>query len=362
MVNLVAGFAGRGFATDLILANAEGPYLSLVPPCVRVIDMKRRGVLQVTRPLRAYLKQERPLAMLSALNHANVVAMAAARIRGKRPRVVISIHNTLGKELEVKKEPKERILRWLLGRLHRWADGIVAVSEGVADDLARQTPIPRSRIVVIYNPVITPELKEAASAPPPHPWFEDVTHPVVLGVGRLAIQKNFPALVDAFAILRREHDARLVILGEGPERAMIEAHVRRHSLEDCVALPGFVDNPYACMAHAAVLALSSHWEGLPTVLIEGLAVGTPVVSTDCPSGPREILRNGKLGRLVVPGDIPALAGAIASALASGRPSIPSDELRPFMPDVVLDQYQQEMLGPEIRTVAGRPRRKGESPP
>src|SRR5262245_52924502 len=205
MVNLIAGFAGRGFPTDLILANAEGPYLSLVPPCVRVIDMKARGVLTVARPLRAYLKHERPAAMLSALNHANVVAMAAARIRGRRPRVVISIHNTLGKEMEVKTEPKERVMRWLLGRLHRWADAIVAVSEGVANDLARRTPIPRNRIVVIYNPVVTPELKEAASARPPHPWFEDARRPVVLGVGRLTVQKNFPALVDAFAILRREH-------------------------------------------------------------------------------------------------------------------------------------------------------------
>src|SRR4029453_4618375 len=267
MVHLVAGFAERGFPLSLLFAQAEGPYLSLVPPFVRVIDMKSRGVLRVVLPLRAYLKRERPSAMLSALNHANVVAMAAAHMGGARPRIVISIHNTIGKEMEVQTKPKERVMRWLLGRLHQWADGIVAVSEGVADDLARRTPIPRSRIDVIYNPVITPALQEAASAAPPHPWFEDITWPVVLGVGRLAVQKDFPALVDAFAILRREHKARLVIFGEGPERSTIEALIRRHGLQDCVALPGFVDNPYACMARSAVLALSSRFEGLPTVLI-----------------------------------------------------------------------------------------------
>jgi glycosyltransferase involved in cell wall biosynthesis len=339
MLNLAAGFAERGFATDLILASAEGPYLSLVSPGVRVIDMKGPGVLRVLRPLRNYLRRERPLALLAALNHANLVAMAAAHMPAPRPRTVISIHNNIGKEMEARRGPKERVIRWLLGRLHQWADGIVAVSEGVADDAARRTGIPRDRVDVIYNPVITPALKEAALAPAPHPWFEDVTCPIVLGVGRLAVQKDFPALVEAFAIVRRDHRARLVILGEGPERSTIEAHIRRHHLEDSVALPGFIDNPYACMARAAVLALSSRWEGLPTVLIESLAVGTPVVSTDCPSGPREILRNGVLGRLVPPGDVPALAGAIACALTSGRPPIPSDALLRFMPDVVLDQYQ-----------------------
>jgi glycosyltransferase involved in cell wall biosynthesis len=350
MLNLAAGLAERGFPADLILADAEGPYLSLVPPSVRIIDLHSPGVLRSLRPLSAYLRRERPETVLSALNHANVVAMAAAQVSGARPRIVISIHNTIGKEMESRREPKERAVRWLLGRLHRWADGIVAVSQGVADDLARRTRIPRDRITVIYNPVITPALEQAASAPPPHPWFEDRTCRVVLGVGRLAAQKNFRSLVDAFAIVRTKHPARLVILGEGPDRGVIEAQIRRHGLQDNIALPGFVDNPYACMARAAVFALSSEWEGLPTALIESLALGTPVVSTDCPSGPREILRDGELGRLVPPGDVPALASAIADALSSGRPRVPAEALMPFMPEVVLDQYQDKLTR-EVRAAS-----------
>ncbi len=298
-------------------------------------------MLRVLRPLRTYLRRERPAALLSALNHANVVAMAAAHMPAPRPRTVISIHNTIGKEMEVQTGPRgtgdplaARAAASLGGR-HRRGVGRRGRRSRAPDTGSRATESTSSTIRSSPQ-----RFEEAASAPPPHPWFEDVTRPIVLGVGRLAVQKDFPALVDAFAIVRREHRARLVILGEGPERATIEAHIRRHGLEDSVALPGFVDNPYACMARAAVLALSSRWEGLPTVLIEGLAVGTPVVSIDCPSGPREILRNGELGRLVPPGDVPALAGAIASALTSGRPPIPSDALRPFMPDVVLDQYQE----------------------
>ena len=340
MLNLACGFADRGFRVDLVLASAEGPYLPMVPPSVRVVDLKCRRVVRTLRPLGAYLRRERPASLLAALNHANVVAMAAARTPGVRTRTVISIHNNLGKEMEVPRTARERTIPWLLGRLHRWADAIVAVSEGVADDLAHRTGIPRHRIDVIYNPVLMPGLLPAASAQPPHPWFEDTSCPVVLGVGRLTHQKNFPALVDAFALVKRDRAARLVILGEGPERPAIEARIRRHGLDDSVALPGFVDNPYAYMARAGVLALSSHWEGLPTVLIESLAVGTPVVSTDCPSGPREILRDGTLGTLVPTGDVSALASAIARALANGRISPPVEALRPFTPEVVLDQYQR----------------------
>ena len=147
-------------------------------------------------------------------------------------------------------------------------------------------------------------------------------------------------LIEAFARVRRERDARLAIFGEGPDRAELEERVRRLGLQDSVALPGFVNNPYSCMARAAVVAVSSDWEGLPTVLIESLAVGTPVVSTDCPSGPREILQGGALGRLVPVGDVAALATAIRDALSAPRTPPPPEALFAYTPDVVLAQYQR----------------------
>jgi glycosyltransferase involved in cell wall biosynthesis len=341
MVNIAAGFAERGLQTDLVLASATGPHLTAVPPTVRVIDLKSDRVLRSFGPLSTYLRRERPTALLAALHHANLVAMSAAHLPGTRTRTVISIHCHLSKELEVDRGVRNRAIHRLLRHVDRWADGIVAVSDGVADDFARTTGIARSRIDVIYNPVITPGLLTAALAAPPHLWFEDAGRPIILGVGRLTRQKNFPALVDAFALVKRDHEAaRLVILGEGPERAAIEARVHHHALQESIALPGYVDNPYACMARAAVLALSSDWEGLPTVLIESLAVGTPVVATDCPSGPREILQNGVLGSLVPPGDVRALASALSRALGAGRAILPADALHAFLPDVVLDQYQR----------------------
>ena len=338
MLNLAAGFCDRGFRTDIVLASAEGPLLKQVPRAVRVIDLKASRVLRSFGPLTAYLRREQPVALLSALNHANLVAMAAARTSGVRTRTVISIHCTFAKVpwLSI----RGKAVPWLLGRFNRWADVIVAVSEGVADDVVSKAGIPRHRVTVIYNPVLTPALAQAASEPPSHPWFMDMTRPIVLGAGRLTAQKNFRLLIDAFALVA-DKDARLVILGEGPERAALEAHVRQHGLEERVALPGFLDNPYACMARARVFALSSDFEGLPTVLIESLFVGTRVVSTDCESGPREILRDGALGQLVPVGDAPALAGAIARALAgvSRPPAVAQDALRPYMLRAAVDRFQ-----------------------
>jgi glycosyltransferase involved in cell wall biosynthesis len=343
MLNLASGFADRGFLADLVLASATGELVPFVPKTVRVIDLGVRNLRKTIVPLRRYLMQERPPALLAALNHANLAAMATGRLPGVATKTVISIHNALSPPIRDEAALKDRAVPRLLGVFHRWADEIVAVSHGVADDLAHTTGVPRDRITVIYNPVITPGLAAEAAAPSPHEWLDDPDHPVVLGVGRLTRQKNFPALIEAFEIVRRERNARLVILGEGPERPALEAQVRERGLRDDALLPGFVPNPHAYMARAAVFALSSDWEGLPTVLIESLATGTPVVATDCMSGPREILQDGKLGALVPVGDVGALAKALSRAITCGRASPPPDALLPFTSDVVLDQYE-EVLG------------------
>jgi glycosyltransferase involved in cell wall biosynthesis len=161
---------------------------------------------------------------------------------------------------------------------------------------------------------------------------------VILGVGRLTRQKDFFTLVRAFAELRRRRRARLIILGEGEDRAGLEALVAELGLGDDVALPGFRDNAPGYMARSSLFVLSSAWEGLPTVLIEALAVGTRVVSTDCPSGPREILQDGRLGALVPVGDAPALAKAMEDALDRADPPLPSEDLAVFTLDAAVDHY------------------------
>jgi glycosyltransferase involved in cell wall biosynthesis len=337
VLNLAEGFSQRGVSVDLVLVAAEGRFLSQVPPGIRVVDLKASRVLRSLGPLATYLRRERPVALLAALDHANLVAMAASRIAGGHTRIVISVHRTFPKNGHTT-SIRESALPWLLGRLHHWADAIVAVSDGVAVDLADTTGIPRDRIRVIYNPVIMPSLFPAAAERPSHPWFDDAT-PIVMGVGRLVPQKNFRLLIDAFAIVTRSHDARLIILGEGPERQALERHINRMNLQDRVALPGFLDNPYACMARAAVFALSSDFEGLPTALIESLAFGTPVVSTDCDSGPREILRGGALGGLVPVGDAGALADGVIRAFERPRTAPPADALQAFTLAAAVERFQ-----------------------
>jgi glycosyltransferase involved in cell wall biosynthesis len=347
MLSLASGLARRSYAVDLVLAQAEGPYLAEVPASVRVVELNARhlGAWRTLASLPAlvrYLRHERPAALLSAL-HANIVALWARRIAGVPRQVVISEQNTFSLQNQQLPEWYSWLMLRLVACFYGWADGIAAVSNGVADDLARVARVPRERIEVIHNPIVTPELQAKAKVPLEHPWFEPGQPPVLLAVGRLTAQKDFPTLIKAFDRVRHAQLARLLILGEGEERPVLEDLVRLLGLEHDVSLPGFVANPYPYMAQASVFVLSSRWEGLPTVLVEALSCGTPVIATDCPSGPQEILRGGQYGQLVPVGDVPALSQAIEAALVGQTPHPPQESWRPFELEAVVDQYINVLL-------------------
>jgi len=340
MVNLARGFVERGLQVDLVLAKAEGPYLSRVSSEVQVVDLGARRVLYSLPGLVRYLRRERPQAMLSALNHANIVAIWAKILARVKTRLVVSEHNTLSLSTTNAPFVRAKFMPLLIGTFYPYADAVVAVSHGVAEDLIAQTGLPAEKIKVIYNPVVTPELFTKAEEPLDHPWFRPGEPPVVLGVGRLTKQKDFLTLIRAFALVRKERPARLMILGEGEERPNLEALVRELGLEEDVALPGFVENPYKYMKRAAVFVLSSRWEGLSNVLIEALALGTPVISTDCPSGPAEILEGGKWGRLVPVGEPRVLAYAILETLQGKRDPLPKAAWERFSNEKVVTAYLQ----------------------
>jgi len=313
MVMLANEFASRGYEVDLVLARAEGPYLSNVAENVRVVDLGASRVLTSLPRLVRYLRRERPYAMLSALNHANVTAILAKWIARVSTRIVVSERNNVSLSTQSAQGMMPRIVFRLMGWTYPHADGIVAVSSGVADDLAPAIGIARERITVIYNPVM-PVCEDHTETSYAHPWFAPGSPPVILGVGRLTEQKDFFSLIRAFAKVRIQYNCRLMILGEGELREELEDLVKSLGLDSDVALPGFVENPYFYMSRAAVFVLSSQWEGLANVLIEALACGCPVVSTDCPSGPSEVLENGKWGRLVPVGNVDALAEAVLATL------------------------------------------------
>jgi glycosyltransferase involved in cell wall biosynthesis len=233
-------------------------------------------------------------------------------------------------------------------RVYPWADGIVSVSKGVGDDVSSVTGLPLERITTIYNPIMVHEILEKSQVPPDHPWFIPNAPPVILGVGRLVPQKDFPCLMKAFRRLRSVRRARLVILGEGRLRGELETLAKTLGISQDVSFTGFTQNPYAFMARASVLALSSAWEGFGNVIGEALACGCPVVSTDCPSGPAEVLKNGAFGTLVPVGNDKALAEAILAVLDK-----PPEKARlrsrasEFNIDIISKKYLQLLLPHKI---------------
>jgi glycosyltransferase involved in cell wall biosynthesis len=351
MLRLADAFAARGLAVDLVVGQAKGELRAEVSSGARIVELGKTLVWRTTarrlvaephawrlllglevRPLKRlwrrlpaltdYLRSARPNAVLAAEPRYNAMAIWARRLSRLDCRVVLSEHIHASSHAAGANPWADRHLLPLLRRAYLQADAIVTASLGVADDLAH-LGIPRDRITTVYNPVVGSDLLVKAGEPVDHPWFAAGEPPVVLGTGRLEPQKDFAALIRAFAALRSRRPARLVIVGAGATSEYAVA-LKRLATElgvgHDVELLGFVQNPFAYMSRAAVFALSSRYEGLGNVLIEALACGTPVVSTDCPSGPREILQDGQFGPLVPVGDDGALARAIEAVLDDPPPS------------------------------------------
>jgi glycosyltransferase involved in cell wall biosynthesis len=338
MVHIANGIAARGIACDLVLAQAKGPFLADVADGVRVVDLRSWSTFTALLPLVKYLRRERPSAVLSGLENANVICVLARWLSRAKSRAVVTVHNNYLAISKERQSPVERATVSISARLYRWADAVVAVSEGVADDAARRSGLPRDSIRTILNPVVTDRLFTLANEPLHHDWLRPGMPPVLITVGRLADAKDHSTLVRAFASVRKRTPCRLVILGDGPKRAELQSLCAELGVQDDVLLPGFVDNPYAWIRRSGVFVLSSVREGLPTVLIEALALEVPIVSTDCESGPREILGGGLHGTLVPVRSPDLLAAAIEAALRSARRPVPRDAWAPYTRESAVCQY------------------------
>ncbi len=352
MLHLATAFATSGHQVDLLLCQTKGAFLDTVPPMINIITLKHTPgwasrlqilianpsliltlllpILLAKKPpktirylsnLTSYLAREQPDALLSAKTHANLVAVLAAKTTGGRTRIVVSERSTISTVIQQSQKWRWRFVRPLLQKVYPQADRIIAVSQGVADDISSYIGLTRERITTIYNPMRTEHIHAQSILPVSHPWFNEVRGkiPIILAVGRLVPAKDFPTLLKAFAKVRSQRPARLMILGEGRERPALVQMASELSFATDFSLPGFADNPYAFMAKASVFVLSSRLEGLPNALIEALACGCPVVSTNCRSGPQEILENGAFGPLVPVGDDQALAEAILQTLEHPPP-------------------------------------------
>jgi glycosyltransferase involved in cell wall biosynthesis len=322
MKNLIVEFASRGHGVDLLRIENHGPHLETVPEGVRLVPLGTSHVNGSLWPLVRYLRRERPTALLVDKDKLNRLALWARRIARVPTRVAVRMGTTVSENLARRSWLQRQVQYFSIRHFYPWAEAIIVPSQGAARDLALVGRLPLERIRVIPSPVVTADLARLAAGPVDHPWFSDGADPVILGVGELCVRKDFSTLIRAFAFLRKRKSARLVILGEGRQREQLEELAMELGIGKDVSLPGFVSNPYAFMARAAMFVLSSRCEGSPVVLMEALATGCPAVSTDCPSGPREILQDGTFGSLVPVGDVAALARAMERTL-DHRPAVES---------------------------------------
>lgn len=337
-VNLANSFSQRGYVVDMVLLSATGQFLAELLPEIRVVDLKVKRLRETLFPLVKYFRQSRPAAALACMWPLTVTALWARTLARMPMRLVVAEHTTWSRSEILSRRGVGWQVRTSMHHFFPKADGIVTVSKGAADDLARFANLDRQDITVIYNPIVGYVKPQASASHVPPEWWTG-SHLKVLAVGTLKPIKDYALLLDAFARLRKQVDARLLILGEGECRAALEAQALQLNIASSVFMPGFINDPSPYFQQADLHVLSSTGEGFGNVIVEALAAGTPVVSTDCQSGPREILCDGQFGRLTPVGDVAALAAAMAESLAAQHDHAALKErAQYFSIDKAVDQY------------------------
>ena len=353
MLNLATGFLAAGREVDIVLCQAKGAFLDEIPAGATMIELEATGGLRARwiiaisnlqdffvrlrpvllakktapeitriRSLQRYIVASQPDVILSALPYANLSAIWAKELSGSRVPVIVSERIALLSYCAAPSNSRKwrwRYLPELVRRTYPKADRVIAVSDHVADELITTIGLHQDSVTTVHNPVVDDNLRTRAQQTLEHPWFAQDEPPVILAAGRFTEQKDFATLIRAFAAVRADKEARLVILGEGRLRDDLEQLVCTLGIQADVCMPGFVENPFQYMARASVLVLSSAYEGLPGVLIQALACGCPVISTDCPGGSSEILEDGKYGALVSIGKADEMAKAILVELDDPTP-------------------------------------------
>ncbi|MEO1601676.1 MAG: glycosyltransferase [Pseudomonadota bacterium] len=344
-LNLAGALSRRGRRVEILVFQDRGPLSGQCPDGVHVSVLGTRRALTSGRGIARYLDATRPRTLLSFMFHTNVAAAIGVLLARHRPRLVWSVQNAPKEALSKGGWPSSVVLRHAVKLGARVPDAIVAVSLAVERAFSETVPRARGKLVTVYNPVIDPaRLPERLTRPPGSP-------PELIAVGRLAAQKNYPLMLEAFQRVRadpRAREARLTILGEGPLRAAIEAEAEKLGVASGLRMPGFVDAPAAWMARSDVFVMSSDFEGLANVIPEAMAVGLPVVTTDWPPAAREVLEDGRWGRLVPLGDPQALADAILATLADGGTDARA-RAKDFEIEPMADAYER-VLFPATNTV------------
>lgn len=306
-LTLLQQLSRERFDLSLVLVKKDGVLLEDLPPDVGVYTLDASNVLTAWWPLSRLLKLHQPDVLFSTSSGTNVTAVWARQLARYAGRVLLSERNVL---FHGQKTWKRRLMTTFKRLTYERADLVTAVSQGVKDDLIAELHLPPDKIQVVYNPILTSDLPALADESVDHPWFAEST-PIILGVGRLVPEKDFATLLRAFALVRAQRPCRLLILGEGNGRTELLQLAQTLGVTPDVDLPGFDKNPFKYMARCTMFVLSSRFEGLPGVLIQAMACGAPVIATDCPSGPSEIITvDGQDGFLTPVGDAQAMVEKI----------------------------------------------------
>ncbi|MGP4105990.1 glycosyltransferase [Virgibacillus sp. L01] len=314
-IRLATAFSKNGYDVDLIVGRAQGGYIDRIPSNINIIDFKRDKVYKTIPQLNKYMRSAKPDAVISGGEAPNITLIIAKMLTLKvNTKIIVSIRTHLTTELRRTRIFNKKVLKYLGKILYHFADEVVAVSKGVAEDASLIFGLDKEKVKVIYNPIVDGGIAHNSNKQLSHPWLNDKKVPVLLGAGRLVPQKNFALLVKAFSIVCRLVDVKLVIVGEGPEKDNLERAISDLELNGQVDLVGYQPNPYVYMKRSDVFVLSSDWEGFGNVIVEAMACGLKIVSTNCPSGPSEILDHGNYGYLVDTNNPELLADAILQAL------------------------------------------------
>ncbi len=337
MLTLAKGFQEENHEIHIIILEAEGALKEDVPKGCKTINLKTGQVRKSIFALISYLNTEEPDVLLSAQTHFNFVAILAKLFSKWKGKLVLSEHITIG---YMTNNWKEKLFPLVARLSYRLADRVILVSDGAASHFLERTHLPASLIQRIYNPFDIEKITSLAEGTPQHPWFLSSDSPIFLSAGRLTRQKDFPTLLKAFQLVYTQRpDTRLVILGEGEDRNELEKLAEELEIQNAIDLPGFAKNPFAMIAKADAFILSSRWEGFGNVIVEALACGTPVISTDCPSGPAEILGNGKYGILVPVGDAQLLAQTMLKEVSTPTPrNMLQDRAKDFSIQKIVPEY------------------------
>lgn len=344
MLLVASGLADRGHEVALITMRRGGELESEVPPRVRRIDFDGSRTRWAFFPIARWLRRERPACAMTAMDHANLALVLGRHLSRTDVRTIVTYRSSVSAAASMGDDLGTRARPLIAKLVMRMADHVVAISEGVATDLIGIWPPAERRISVIYNPTVRPDLFRLSEEEVMLDWFDDGL-PVVLAVGRLSEEKGLDVLLEAFALVSEQRpETRLLILGEGPSRGRLEQLAAYLDLEEKVKFPGFVANPYPYMRRCRTFVLSSRREGLGNVLVEAGVLGAPLVATDCPTGPREILSGRQGAELVPPEDADSLASAIVRALDRRRRPI---EVEPWSEHTLrasVDKYEQVLSG------------------